>query len=506
MILGLLLLLTGLTISAVAIYYSVLGLAAIFAAATVPIYIMGGTLEVAKLVCASWLKANWEKAPAFIKTYMVIAVIVLMAITSMGIFGFLSKAHTYQSIISGDASAQLAIYDEKITTARNNIDANRKVIKQMDEAVDQVMVRSTSETGADKAVAIRKSQAKERARLLSEIQAEQKTISKLNEERAPIAAQNRKIEAEVGPIKYIAKLIYGDNPDNNLLEKAVTWVIILIVVVFDPLAIVMLLAAQMTFVWYKENKEKQNANTHSNNGDVNRDSERNNTRDDKPSTLVESNDVSTYVTDVEDPPTKEEPKVKSTEGNSPEKESDIVSTATVTELAPHHPDTHPYLNQGFRTPEGWDRVKPIVYKEETTEPLPTIEDIQAVNEVAPDPIVDTSNKESTNDSLKKKVHNQEARSASGSNEEMIYVQNSEQTENSLWKRIRNRISDEFKPKDYLNIVYSQSRFEDIQYDPNQEPELDKFIKDIKNGTYSFGDYPQEQIKDFANKIYELRKN
>ena len=256
MILGLLLLATGLIISAVAIYYSVIGLAAIFAAATIPIYIMGGSLEVAKLVCASWLKANWERAPKFIKAYMIVAVIVLMFITSMGIFGFLSKAHSDQSLVSGDVTSKIAVYDEKIKTAKDNIDANRKALKQMDEAVDQVMGRSQDEKGADKAVAIRRGQQKERARLQTEITAEQKIISQISEERAPIAAEVRKVEAEVGPIKYIAKLIYGDDPDTNLLEKAVTWVIILIVIVFDPLAVIMLLAAQMTFGWLKEEKEK----------------------------------------------------------------------------------------------------------------------------------------------------------------------------------------------------------------------------------------------------------
>ncbi len=251
MILAWLLLLTGLTISAVAIYYSVVGLAAIFSAAVIPIYIMGSALEVAKLVCASWLKANWERAPALLKTYMSIAVVVLMLITSMGIFGFLSKAHNDQNLVSGDVQSKIAVYDEKIKTAKENIDANRKALKQMDEAVDQSMARSTTETGADKAVAIRRSQQKERQRLQAEIAAEQKTISKLSEERAPIAAEVRKVEAEVGPIKYIASFIYGDNPDANVLEKAVTWVIILIVIVFDPLAVIMLLAAQMTFAWHR---------------------------------------------------------------------------------------------------------------------------------------------------------------------------------------------------------------------------------------------------------------
>jgi hypothetical protein len=256
MILAVLLLATGLIISAVAIYYSVIGLAAIFAAAAIPIYIMGGSLEVAKLVCASWLKENWHRAPALMKIYMTTAVLVLMFITSMGIFGFLSKAHSDQSLVSGDVTSKIAIYDEKIKTAKDNIDVNRKALKQMDEAVDQVMGRSQDEKGADKAVALRRAQQKERARLQSEIAAEQKTISILAEERAPIAAEIRKVEAEVGPIKYIAAFVYGDNTDANLLEKAVTWVIILIVIVFDPLAVIMLLAAQMTFGWLKEEKEK----------------------------------------------------------------------------------------------------------------------------------------------------------------------------------------------------------------------------------------------------------
>jgi hypothetical protein len=252
MILAWLLLLTGLTISAVAIYYSVIGLAAIFAAATIPIYIMGGSLEIAKLVCASWLKANWSRAPALMKWYMTTAVIVLMIITSMGIFGFLSKAHSESGLISGDVQSKIAIYDEKIKTAKENVEASRKQLKQMDEAVDQIMGRSTDEKGADKANAVRKSQQRDRTALAKDIEANQRLIAKLNDEAAPVRAEIRKVEAEVGPIKYIAAFVYGDNPDANLLEKAVTWVIIIIVSVFDPLAVIMLLAAQMTFGWRKE--------------------------------------------------------------------------------------------------------------------------------------------------------------------------------------------------------------------------------------------------------------
>lgn len=277
-------LISGLTISSVAVWYSVAGLVSIFAAAAVPIIVMGVTLEISKLIATVWLKLNWNRAPQLIKIYLCAAIAILMVITSMGIFGFLSKAHSDQSLVSGDVQSKIAVYDEKIKVAKENIDANRKALKQMDEAVDQVMGRSADEKGADKAVALRRGQAKERTRLLSEIAAEQKVIAQLSEERAPIAAEVRKVEAEVGPLKYIAAFVYGDNPDANVLEKAVTWVIIIIVSVFDPLAVILLLASQYSFQWFRQAREQE----------------------------------------------------ESTEGDSPEKESnDIVeSTATVTEQAP----------------------------------------------------------------------------------------------------------------------------------------------------------------------------
>ena len=255
MIFGYFTLIVALVISAIAAYYSIIGLTAIFSAAVIPIMIMGASLEVGKVTAAVWLKMYWERASLLYKFYLVPAVAFLMLLTSMGIFGFLSKAHSDQSLVSGDSMAKVAIYDEKIKIARENIDANRKVLKQYDEAVDQVMGRSSDEKGADKAVSIRRSQQKERARLQAEIETEQKKISQLNEDRAPLAAENRKIESEVGPIKYIAALVYGDNPDQNVLERAVRLVIIIIVLVFDPLALVLILAAQQSIKWAKAEKE-----------------------------------------------------------------------------------------------------------------------------------------------------------------------------------------------------------------------------------------------------------
>lgn len=243
MIINYLALAIAIILSVVAAYYSIVGLAMIFASAMIPVIVMASALEAGKVVSASWLYRNWGTAPRFIKYYLTVAVVVLMFITSMGIFGFLSKAHLDQSVISGDSVTKLATYDERIRTSKENIEVSRKALKQMDDAVDQVMGRSSDEKGADKAVTIRRSQQKERQRIQSEIQAEQKTIGELNNERAPIAAEVRKVEAEVGPIKYIAALMYGDNPDQNILEKAVRSVIIILVLVFDPLAIMLLLAA-----------------------------------------------------------------------------------------------------------------------------------------------------------------------------------------------------------------------------------------------------------------------
>ena len=250
-------LLVALSLSSVAAWYSIIGLTAIFAGAVIPVIIMGGILEIGKITTTVWLRKYWNRCGFLLKLYLVPAVIALALLTSMGIFGFLSKAHMEQGITSGDVQSKIALYDEKIKTSKENIDVNRKALKQMDEAVDQIMGRSTTETGADKAVAVRRGQQKERGRLLAEIEAEQKKITILNEERAPIAAEVRKVEAEVGPIKYIAALIYGDNADTNMLEASVRWVIILLVIVFDPLAIALVLAANASKEWDDEEPIKE---------------------------------------------------------------------------------------------------------------------------------------------------------------------------------------------------------------------------------------------------------
>jgi hypothetical protein len=252
MLFGSLIMLVAITISAIAAWYSVAGLTAIFSAAVVPVIIMGGALEAGKLVATVWLHNNWQRAGWAFKTYLIPAILFLMLLTSMGIFGFLSKAHSDQNLVTGDATSKVAIYDEKIATERENIAQAKRALEQMNAQVDQMLGRTDSDRGAERAVAIRKNQARERAALQTEITKSQKIIQQLQAERAPFAAEARKVEAEVGPIKYIAALIYGDNPDQNILERAVRWVIILIVIVFDPLALTLILAANKQFEWARQ--------------------------------------------------------------------------------------------------------------------------------------------------------------------------------------------------------------------------------------------------------------
>jgi len=395
MFLGLLTMITALTISAVAIYYSVAGLVAIFAAAALPIMVMGGTLEVAKLVTAVWLHRYWKQATWWLKTYLTTAVIVLMFITSMGIFGFLSKAHIEQTSASTESVAQverltveiarqngiierateqiqkletsgtgndaniqsqidaeqnridkayeriqpaideqqkiidsqgqlykdeLARIDEQLATLQGYIDAGDK--ESIKKAQAMIGARQDGAWGSRTAAAAeewRKGRQQARADLLTKIEAatnnpqaraalneikrlrqnvetqiaesnslinrlrtqisqtdkaadidaqvdEQQLriknaneeIDKLTEEKYALEAEYRKLEAEVGPIKYIAEFVYGEQADTNLLEEAVRWVIITIIFVFDPLAVLLLIASQYTFDFRRSKIEDDN--------------------------------------------------------------------------------------------------------------------------------------------------------------------------------------------------------------------------------------------------------
>lgn len=387
MFLTLLTLITALTISSVAIYYSVAGLAAIFAAAIIPIIIMGTTLEVAKLVTTVWLHRYWREAVWWLKTYLTVAVVILMFITSMGIFGFLSKAHIDQTTASAESVAQVERMTTEITRqtelieraeARikqietggvggqsnvqnqidqeqqriagiNNriqpaideqqsiIDAQTKLFQDQIKKIDEQSARlqqliDTKDIAAAQALvgtkpdgnwgpataraiqAWQELRARERAeavakleqantnrtivaareeiqrirrsaeaeiaesnklinrlrdqlgkvdteeveRLVQEqrerVRVAQAEIDRLTSEKYRLESEYRKLEAEVGPVKYIAEFIYGEQADKNMLEEAVRWVIIIIIFVFDPLAVLLLLASQYSFEYHRRNR------------------------------------------------------------------------------------------------------------------------------------------------------------------------------------------------------------------------------------------------------------
>ena len=368
MILGILTLLSALTISAVAIYYSVAGLAAIFAAAVIPIIVMGVSLEVGKLVTAVWLHRHWQQATWWLKTYLSVAVFVLMFITSMGIFGFLSKAHIEQTSMSQEQVALIETIDDKLIRSEakierwtgemdrllkgedvrvdNLIDREQeeldkiyaliknekddirvdfdKQIQLQNDRIEQARVRKEADIKAAKDrfegslgggskydEAVEKAKANELSvassaqkeirsinsklndalatvdtKYASDIKAiqdriqdlrgqanaktedldarvteletfidkEQTVIDGVREEKFAYEKTYRKLEAEVGPIKYIAEFIYGEQANQNLLESAVRWVIIIIIFVFDPLAVLLLIASQYTFQFVREDR------------------------------------------------------------------------------------------------------------------------------------------------------------------------------------------------------------------------------------------------------------
>ena len=252
MILALLTLLIALTISAVAAYYSIIGLIAIFSAAVIPIAVMGVVLEAGKLITASWLYQNWKTVPKLLKGYLSFAVVVLMFITSMGIFGFLSKAHIEQTTIASDNSLDIQLIESKIERKYTEIERAEKQLNLLDNALERY-----TELGAiTKGLTARKEQEPERNELFQTISAASSDIATLGDERTILLREQVTIEAEVGPIRYIAELIYGEST-KKVLEDAVRAVIILLVLVFDPLAVLLLIAANMSFRDIKRKRKRR---------------------------------------------------------------------------------------------------------------------------------------------------------------------------------------------------------------------------------------------------------
>jgi hypothetical protein len=246
-------LITALAIATTAAWYSIVGLMAIFAGAVIPIAIMGGVLEVGKLVTAAWLHQNWKKTRWWMKTYLTSAVFVLMIITSLGIFGFLSKAHLEHSIsIGGNNELRITQLEAQIARQQSIISDSETVLTQLDDQV-ATLIEYDRIRGPSGSIATRQAQAEERAMLNENIDAAYIRIEEIQTELSPLQEERLAIEVEVGPLKYIAELIYG-NEAEDYFDEAVRIVIILLIVTFDPLAVVLLLAATQGF----EERRKSN--------------------------------------------------------------------------------------------------------------------------------------------------------------------------------------------------------------------------------------------------------
>ena len=245
--------LSAISISVIAAGYSIMGLATLFAGAVVPIIAMGSALEVGKLVAASWLYNNWrnELVPRTIKAYLTFAVIVLIFITSMGIFGFLSKAHLDQVQPTSSNNIKIELIDKQIATQQTIIDRSQNTLTLLDQTLEKYIDLEYVTRGLKE----REKQKPEREALNLAINNAINEIAKLTEEKGTLQLEQDKIEAEVGPIKYVAELIYGDEAKDHF-DKAVRWVIIVLIFVFDPLAVLLLIAANISLRTRKEAKEE----------------------------------------------------------------------------------------------------------------------------------------------------------------------------------------------------------------------------------------------------------
>ena len=241
-------LISGISLSIIAAGYSIIGLAALFAGARTAIYAMGGALEVAKLVMASWLYNNWHSPllPKSIKYYLTSAVVILIFITSVGIFGFLSKAHLDQVVPESNNKLQVQILDEQIEQRQNVINRSQLQLEKMDELIiNQSEETSFFSSSSQRAIAERNNQREERLLLEKTIEESLNKINELSDKKAGIRTEQLKLEADLGPIKYVAEFIYGDEAENHF-DKAVRIIIIILIFVFDPVAVLMLISANIS--------------------------------------------------------------------------------------------------------------------------------------------------------------------------------------------------------------------------------------------------------------------
>tara|TARA_Y100000356_G_scaffold120951_1_gene113879 strand:- start:59 stop:1009 length:951 start_codon:yes stop_codon:yes gene_type:complete len=255
MFMALLTLITALAISGIAAFYSIVGLMAIFSGAAMQIAIMGGALEIGKLVTASWLYQNWRNnlVGRALKTYLYTAVIVLIFITSIGIFGFLSKAHLDQVKPAGNNQLIISTIDKQIAFEEKQIERAESTIAILDAAMEKYIDMEYVTRGLKE----RKKQEEEREALNAVIKSSTNKIVELNNEKFAVEKEQIALEADVGPLKYIAELVYGEENARDMLDNAVRGLIIIFIFVFDPLAVLLLVAANVSFRTRREQKENK---------------------------------------------------------------------------------------------------------------------------------------------------------------------------------------------------------------------------------------------------------
>ena len=241
MFFGLVTLFVALSISAVAAYYSIVGLMAIFSAAAFSIAVMGVVLEIGKLVTASWLYQNWKTVPKVLKYYLTSAVVILMFITSMGIFGYLSKSHIDAGTNTSQVTVKLDRVNSRIASEQKVIDRAERQLENLDKALERYVELGAVSKGLDRRI----SQEEERKKLTDMVNKSQEKIDEYLDEKSDYQLEIKNFEVEVGPLKYISALLYGDDA-LTFLENAVRWVILILVFVFDPLAVLLVVAANIT--------------------------------------------------------------------------------------------------------------------------------------------------------------------------------------------------------------------------------------------------------------------
>ena len=241
MFFGLVTLFVALSISAVAAYYSIVGLMAIFSAAAFSIAVMGVVLEIGKLVTASWLYQNWKTVPKVLKYYLTSAVVILMFITSMGIFGYLAKSHIDAGTNTSQVTVKLDRVNSRIASEQKVIDRAERQLENLDKALERYVELGAVSKGLDRRI----SQEEERLKLTNMVNKSQEKIDEYLDEKSDYELEIKNFEVEVGPLKYISALLYGDDA-LTFLENAVRWVILILVFVFDPLAVLLVVAANIT--------------------------------------------------------------------------------------------------------------------------------------------------------------------------------------------------------------------------------------------------------------------